>query len=152
MTLHASSEACVFVYVLEAYSEPCQTFKVVITWSVLNLYPTITCEKFHLKKVTSLFCTPGISHCLDKIFLSNCLSLPKESSIKCILEIFRKTNISNPLLRTRTCAHQGIRNVSFSETFAYVLNEWPLSGMSKSSSAHAYKSRHSAGIDFDLPI
>ena len=25
-----------------------------------------------------------------------------------------------------TCAYQGVRNVSFSENFAYVLNEWPL--------------------------
>ena len=29
--------------------------------------------------------------------------------------IFRKTNISNPLTRTRTSAYQGVRNVSFSE-------------------------------------
>ena len=25
-----------------------------------------------------------------------------------------------PLIRTRTCAYQGVRNVSFSENFAYV--------------------------------
>ena len=25
-----------------------------------------------------------------------------------------------------TCAYQGVRNVSFSENFAYVLNEWPI--------------------------
>ena len=31
-----------------------------------------------------------------------------------------------PLIRTRTCAYQGVRNVNFSENFAYVLNEWPL--------------------------
>ena len=36
---------------------------------------------------------------------------------------FRKTNISYPLMRTRTCVYQGVRNVSFSENFAYVLNE-----------------------------
>ena len=30
-------------------------------------------------------------------------------------KIFRKTNISYPLIRTRTCAYQGVRNVSFSE-------------------------------------
>ena len=30
-------------------------------------------------------------------------------------QIFRKTNISYPLIRTRTCAYQGIRNVRFSE-------------------------------------
>ena len=44
------------------------------------------------------------------------------SSIKYVSKIFRKTKISNPLIRTRTCACQGVRNVSFSEDFAYVLN------------------------------
>ena len=38
------------------------------------------------------------------------------ASIKYVSKIFRKTNISNPL----------IRNVSFLENFAYVLNWWPL--------------------------
>ena len=28
-------------------------------------------------------------------------------------QVFRKTNMSNPLIRTRTCAYQGIRNVRF---------------------------------------
>ena len=46
----------------------------------------------------------------------------KGTSIKYVRKIFRKTNISNPLIRTRTCAYQGVRNVSFSENFAYVLN------------------------------
>ena len=27
---------------------------------------------------------------------------------------------------THTCAYEGVRNVSFSENFAYMLNEWPL--------------------------
>ena len=39
------------------------------------------------------------------------------------LKIFRKTKISYPLIRTRTCAYQGGRNASFSEDFAYILNE-----------------------------
>ena len=33
--------------------------------------------------------------------------------------IFRKTNISYPLIRSRTCAYQGVRNVRFSENLAY---------------------------------
>ena len=33
-------------------------------------------------------------------------------------QIFRKTNISYPLIRTRTCAYQGVRNVSFLENLA----------------------------------
>ena len=32
-------------------------------------------------------------------------------------QIFRKTNISYPLIRTSTCAYQGVRNVRFLENF-----------------------------------
>ena len=39
-------------------------------------------------------------------------------------QMFRKTNISYPLVRTRTCAYQGVRNISFSGYFPYPLNEW----------------------------
>ena len=42
-----------------------------------------------------------------------------------VRKISLKTNIY-PLLRTRTCACQGLRNVTFSEYFVYVLNEWSL--------------------------
>ena len=50
----------------------------------------------------------------------------KGSSIKYVRKSFRKTNISNPLIRTctRTCAYQGVRNASFSENFAYVLKSY----------------------------
>ena len=41
-------------------------------------------------------------------------------------QIFRETNISYCLIRTGTSAYQGIRNVSFSENFAYVINQWTL--------------------------
>ena len=37
-----------------------------------------------------------------------------------------KTNISYPLIRGHACAYQGVRNVSFSEDSADVLNEWYL--------------------------
>ena len=47
------------------------------------------------------------------------------SSIKYVRKIFRKTNISNRLIRTRAYLYQGVRNVSFSENFAYVLNGCP---------------------------
>ena len=42
-----------------------------------------------------------------------------------VSNIFRKTNISYPLMRTRSCAYLGVRNVSFSENVANVINEWP---------------------------
>ena len=39
-----------------------------------------------------------------------------------VRKIFGKTNISYPLIRTRT-----LGNVSFSENFVYMLNKWSLS-------------------------
>ena len=57
------------------------------------------------------------------IVLRKFLFLNKGPSIKYVRKIFRKTNISNPLIRTHSCAYQGVRNVSFSENFAYVLNK-----------------------------
>ena len=33
-------------------------------------------------------------------------------------QIFRKTNISNPLIRARTCTYQGVRNIRFSGNLA----------------------------------
>ena len=33
------------------------------------------------------------------------------------------TNIPYPLIRTRTCAYQGVRNISNSKKFVYVLND-----------------------------
>ena len=35
----------------------------------------------------------------------------------------RNGKISYPLIRTRTCAYQGVKNITSLETFAYVLNE-----------------------------
>ena len=58
------------------------------------------------------------------------------SSIKCVRKIFRKTNISNPLIRTHTCAYQGVRNVTFSENFAYVLYGCPLACIMKNKISH----------------
>ena len=48
----------------------------------------------------------------------------KGPSIKYVRKIFRKSNISNPLIRTHT--YQRVRNNSFSENYGYVLNRWSL--------------------------
>ena len=61
----------------------------------------------------------------DYLFSGFYLKFPLGSSIKYVRNIFRKTNICNALIRTRTCAYQGVRNISFSENFAYVLNGSP---------------------------
>ena len=41
-------------------------------------------------------------------------------------KIFQKANISYPLIRTGACMFQGVRNVSFSENFSNLINEWSL--------------------------
>ena len=41
-------------------------------------------------------------------------------------KIFGKANISYPLIHTLTCVYQVVKNFSFSENFAYLLNEWSL--------------------------
>ena len=46
----------------------------------------------------------------------------KGSSIKYVHKMFCKTIISNSLMRTCKCAYQEVRNISFSENFADVLN------------------------------
>ena len=51
----------------------------------------------------------------------------KGPSIKCVCKILRKTNISNPLIRTRTCAYQKVRNVGFSEILLTYLMDDPKS-------------------------
>ena len=40
-----------------------------------------------------------------------------------VRKFLRKTNISYLLVCTRMFAYEGVRNVSFSENFAYILNE-----------------------------
>ena len=59
------------------------------------------------------------------IFMSLTGKFVYEPFIKYVRKIFRKTNISNPLIRTRRCAYLGVRNVSFSENLTYVLRMVP---------------------------
>ena len=51
--------------------------------------------------------------CLFRAYLPIYFNTSQHSAAKS----FRKTNISYPLIRTRTCAYQEVRNVSFSENF-----------------------------------
>ena len=43
-----------------------------------------------------------------------------------VCTIFRKTNISYPQIRLRSCAYQGVRNVSFPENFTNLINDWSI--------------------------
>ena len=47
------------------------------------------------------------------------------------LQNFLETNIAYLLICTRTCGYQGDKNVSLSESFAYVPNEWSLTELLK---------------------
>ena len=65
----------------------------------------------------------NIQQSFKKTF-SCAVAAPSEGFIHLVrTQNFRKANISYTLIRTRTCVYQGVRNVSFSECFAYVLNE-----------------------------
>ena len=49
-------------------------------------------------------------------------------------QIFRKTNIYYPLIHTRTCAYQGVRNVGFPKNlagFVFLKHLWPPCNVSK---------------------
>ena len=48
------------------------------------------------------------------------------SLIKYVRRIYQKNNISNTLIRTRGWSYQEVRNNSFSENLAHVLNVWAL--------------------------
>ena len=74
--------------------------------------------------------------------------MSKGPSIEYVSNVFRKTNISNPLIRTRKCAYKGrgVRNNSnsFLENFAYVLNRWPLRYFHVPSWAYRVEPKHVA--------
>ena len=76
-----------------------------------------------------LWCvTPCFLLCLMKsLDLNKMLVLEIIHLVRTI--ILRKTNISYPPIRRRSSAYQGV-NISFSENFAYVLNEWSLGSWS----------------------
>ena len=50
---------------------------------------------------------------------------------------FRKTKISHPLIRTRMCVYQEVRNACFPEKFVNVLNKWSLSALKTQSKCAA---------------
>ena len=85
----------------------------------LQLYFANTIIRITKTSFTALACKVRSRPCMKG------LGINYGSSIKFVREIFRKTNISNPLILTSTCAYQGVRKVSFSENFAYVLNGLP---------------------------
>ena len=60
--------------------------------------------------------------------LHMCISIEKRGHRFSMYAKLSEKLISYPLIRTRTCAYQGVRNVSFSESLGYVLNALLLRG------------------------
>ena len=51
------------------------------------------------------------------------IEVPKGSFIQYVRKILQKGNVSYPMIRTRKCTYQAVKNVSFLENFANVLND-----------------------------
>ena len=47
-----------------------------------------------------------------------------DEGVNAYTKFSEKLTFLAPLIRTRTCTYQGIRDASFLENFSYVLNEW----------------------------
>ena len=56
------------------------------------------------------------------LMLPNGRDIVRNYSFSIYTQFSKKTNISYSVIRIRTFAYQRVRNVSFSENFAYVLN------------------------------
>ena len=79
---------------------------------ILGLFCFYFTDVFFFKSVVLLFTIDSeLWHLISKV-----------SFIQYVRRIFRKTNISYPLIRIRTCACKGVRNIIFFENFAYILN------------------------------
>ena len=99
------------------------------TWGELGSNRLITCflklQKFDTQNLQCFTLPQNI--CRYFADVQKIDSLHKISRYGVIHLVVRKTfwkfNISYPLIYTRTCAYQGVRNISFSENFACVINE-----------------------------
>ena len=97
-----------------------------------NKCPVELCKVFNKICVTDPF-SVACCQCLNlltlNIFVTSSVSIVKYRQVNrdhlfgTCAKIFRKTNISYPLMCTCTSVCQGVRDVSFSENFAYALNE-----------------------------
>ena len=107
-------------------------------FNIISLFHTSTISlNFNLKQVANncslrnvilksniftLFCNKRLP--LRLIHLGKFWTHPENFVYLVHKRIFPKINISYPLIRTRTCAYQGVKNFSFLEKCAYVLNKW----------------------------
>ena len=101
-------------------------FHVVSTWSPRGVFVGLLLAQ--LKLICSMSC---ICHLIPSLKMSSICSYllpsfsfvtPGDHLLSTYAIFFRKTNISNPLIRRRTSAYQGVRNMTFSENLVYVLH------------------------------
>ena len=80
----------------------------------------------------------AVTLCFFFVFCLICLNCPRDKlweraedhSFSVYAKFCRKLT-SQPIIRTRTWAQYGVRNVSFSENFAFVLNKWACDSLRK---------------------
>ena len=82
----------------------------------LSITKDFACGKIKANILFMLFCT-------TEDFVKTFARATSQGAIHLVRKSFRKTNISYPLIRTRTCTYQRVRNVSFSENVLDALNE-----------------------------
>ena len=99
-------------------------------WEMTSFICTKRINPLHLKWSLDrlVIAAKVFSKGLASIDQSSKVFLIVGSSIKYVRKIFRKTNISNLLIRTRMCGYQGVRKISFSENSAYAITGFPLNG------------------------
>ena len=91
----------------------------------IGLYDFIPSRKYSIKMETYCGC------CVKNLLMNNVLNVTifrwicvYGASIYYILKNFPDTNISYSLIHSRTGPYHGVKNISYWERFAYVLNEW----------------------------
>ena len=91
-----------------------------VVWVLICTVHLIVCSyhvtyAFLICTVHLIVCSYHVTH-VDSLFWR----FEREHLFSTYAKFSEKLIFLNP----RTCAYQGVRNVSFSENFAYVLNEW----------------------------
>ena len=117
-----------YLYSTKAYPEPCQISNLVGLWISNH---SLTACRGDQEWFVGIFLKVSMHPVLlnEGPFLESMDASSKRlrkgrHQYSTCAKISLKTNISWPLIRRNTCAYQGVRNVSFSEKFVYILNGW----------------------------
>ena len=88
-------------------------------WKEFGPTHKVSSDTVKYEGATTISTKPGLSFssCFNENYSDHAFRTYKK---------FSETNISYPLIRGRTSTYQGVRKISFSENFAFVLNGWSL--------------------------